>query len=373
MSRRAVASIDLSAIAANCDFLRGQLTGGASLCAVVKADGYGHGMVEVAQAAVKGGCSMLAVVTAEEATVLRESMPDARIFVMGPLESAEVQAVAPLGLDLAAWRSDQVLEIAEAACANRVEIAVHIKLDTGMGRFGARREEQALECIELAAQTVGVRPAGIWTHFATADEDEGSYFDLQLARFASFAREAKSRVPGLIAHCANSAATLRREAAHMDMIRCGIAIYGLDPFHDDARARGLVPALSLMSYVAAVRELEPGDSVGYGRRYVAEEPTRIATIPIGYGDGWRRILTGRAEVLIGGIRMRQVGTVSMDSITVDVGDHNVALGDEVVLIGRQGQEQITTETVAAHAETINYEITCGLTPRTRRIYTGADA
>lgn len=373
MSRRAVASVDLSAIAANCDFLRGQLIGGASLCAVVKADGYGHGMVEAARAAVKGGCSTLAVVTAEEATALRESMPDVGILVMGPLEPAEVQELAPLGVDLAAWRPDQVLEIAEAARAHGVEVAVHIKLDTGMGRFGARREQQALECIELATQTAAVRPAGIWTHFATADEDEGSYFDLQLARFTSFVRQAKSRVPDLIAHCANSAATLRREAAQMDMIRCGIAIYGLDPFHGDAQSRGLVPALSLTSYVAAVSELGPGESVGYGRRYVAEGPTRIATIPIGYGDGWRRILSGRADVLIGGIRMRQVGTVSMDSITVDAGDHEVALGDQVVLIGRQGQEQITTEEVAAQAETINYEITCGLTPRTRRMYTGADA
>ena len=168
-------------------------------------------------------------------------------------------------------------------------------------------------------------------------------------------------------HAANSAATLRDPATHFDMVRCGIAIYGMDPFHEDPSAHGLEPALSLYSYVAAVRRFEPGESAGYGRRWRAERPTWVATIPIGYGDGWRRGLSNDADVLIRGRRHPLVGTISMDNITVALGDEtDVELGDEVVLIGRQGDERILAEEVARRLGTINYEITCGLSQRVRR-------
>ena len=211
--------------------------------------------------------------------------------------------------------------------------------------------------------------AGAMTHFATADEPGDDHFRHQLDRFTPFADELREGRDGLLVHAANSAATYRDEAAHFDMVRCGIAVYGLDPFHEDpARARPRAGA-RLESYVAAVRRFEPGESAGYGRRWRAERPTWVGTLPIGYGDGWRRGLTNNAEVLVRGRRYPLVGTVSMDNITVDLGpETDVEPGDRAVLIGDEGGERILCEDVARRLGTINYEITCGLSQRVRRVH-----
>jgi alanine racemase len=206
------------------------------------------------------------------------------------------------------------------------------------------------------------------THFATADDDP-DFMAEQLARFAPFAAELRGRAPGLTVHAANSAATVREPAAHFDLVRCGIAIYGGDPLHADPAQRGLEPALELTSYVAAVKRAAPGDSAGYGRRFVAREETWLATVPIGYGDGVRRALTNNCEVLIGGRRFALVGTVSMDNITVEVGaPEAAAVGDRVVLIGRDGPERVLAEDLARRLDTINYEVLCGLSARVPRAY-----
>ncbi len=379
---RSVAQVDLDAVAANCRRLSAALTGGAALCAVVKADGYGHGMAPVARAALAGGATMLAVVTVEEAEVLAAALSedadlaDTPILMMAPVAPHDLQRALATGAQLTVWTAEQVTQVAAAAdrADNSDPVLLHVKRDTGMGRYGARDDQEALAAIAVAAATDGVEPYAVWTHFATADEPDRDYFERQLTAFTAFVEQARVACPGILAHAANSAATLREPRSHFDIVRCGIAIYGLDPLHEDAAAQGLTPALSLHSRVAAVRDFAAGESVGYGRRFVAERPTRIATVPIGYGDGWRRILGGRAEVLIGGRRYRQVGTVSMDSITVDVGlDHPVAPGDAVTLIGRDGDATITAEQVARQAETINYEITCGLTARTVREHRGVGA
>jgi alanine racemase len=203
------------------------------------------------------------------------------------------------------------------------------------------------------------------THFATADDLDDPFFDEQLARFRDWVERAGR--DDVIVHAANSAATLRDPATHFDMVRCGVAIYGLDPFQEDPGAHGLEPALSLLSWVAAVRRFDRGDSAGYGRRWQAERPTWIATVPIGYGDGWRRGLTNDFDVLIRGRRHASVGTVSMDNVTVELGaETDVEVGDEVVLIGSQGGERILAEEVARRLGTINYEVTTGLLPRVRR-------
>jgi alanine racemase len=240
---------------------------------------------------------------------------------------------------------------------------VHVKLDTGMGRLGTKDREKALR---LAARPNVV---GLMTHFATADERGDALFGEQLEAFRDFV-EAVGR-DELVAHAANSAAALRDPASHFDMVRCGIAVYGMDPFHEDPDEHGLEPALTLRSWVAAVRRFEPGDSAGYGRRWSAREPTWVATVPLGYGDGWRRALTNDCDVLIGGRRHPLVGTVSMDNVTVALGpDTDVRVGDEVVLIGPQGDERILAEEVARRLATINYEITCGLSARVRREHIG---
>jgi alanine racemase len=342
--QRAVAKVDLGAIERNCARLA-QLA--PSLCAVVKADAYGHG--PVAAAALAGGAEWLAVATAGEARSLRAQDVDAPILVMGALTRDELRVAEEAGADVVAWTA----EVAEAASRP------HVKLDTGMGRLGTKDREEALRLAALP------HVAGLMTHFATADERGDELFPAQLEAFRSFV-EAVGR-DDLLAHAANSAATLRDPASHFGMVRCGIAVYGMDPFQDDPDAHGLEPALSLHSWVAAVRRFEAGDSAGYGRRWTAGEPCWVATVPIGYGDGWRRGLMNDCDVLIRGRRHPVVGAVSMDNVTVALGpDTDVSVGNEVVLIGRQGRERILAEEVARRLGTINYEITTGLLPRVRR-------
>jgi alanine racemase len=338
---RALATIELGAIERNCARLP------KPLCAVVKSDAYGHG--PVAAAALAGGATWLAVAAAQEAAELRRQGIDAPILVMGALTADELRVAVDANADVVAWTE----EIADAAPR------VHVKLDTGMGRLGTKDRELALR--------LALRPnvVGLMTHFATADDLGDDLFGAQLGAFREFV-EAVGR-DELIVHAANSAAALREPASHFDLVRCGIAIYGMDPFGEDPAAHGLEPALSLRSWVGAVRRFDPGDSAGYGRRWTASEPTWVATVPIGYGDGWRRSLTNNCDVLVRGRRHPLVGTVSMDNVTVALGpDTDVAVGDEVVLIGAQGEERILAEEVARRLDTINYEVTCALTPRVRR-------
>jgi alanine racemase len=338
---RALATIELGAIERNCARLP------KPLCAVVKSDAYGHG--PVAAAALAGGATWLAVAAAEEAAELRRQGIEAPILVMGALTADELRVAVGANADVVAWTE----AVAEAAPR------VHVKLDTGMGRLGTKDRELALR---LAARPNVV---GLMTHFATADDLGDDLFSVQLEAFGEFV-EAVGRAD-LIVHAANSAAALREPASHFDLVRCGIAIYGMDPFGEDPAAHGLEPALSLRSWVGAVRRFEAGESAGYGRRWTASEPTWVATVPIGYGDGWRRSLTNNCDVLIRGRRHPLVGTVSMDNVTVALGpDTDVAVGDEVVLIGAQGEERILAEEVARRLDTINYEVTCALTPRVRR-------
>jgi alanine racemase len=205
------------------------------------------------------------------------------------------------------------------------------------------------------------------THFATADDDPG-FLAEQLAVFTPWAQAVKAAHPGVVVHAANSAATLREPAARFDLVRCGIALYGMDPFQQDPAAHDLEPALALVSYVAEVKEARPGQSAGYGRRFVAERPTRIGTLPIGYGDGVRRGLTNNADVLVEGRRVPLVGTVSMDNVTIDLGKATTAPGAEAVLIGAQGGERILAEELARRLGTINYEVTCGISARVPRAY-----
>jgi alanine racemase len=217
---------------------------------------------------------------------------------------------------------------------------------------------------EAVASVDGVELAGAMTHFATADEPGDAFLGEQLERFEAWALPLRERRPGLVLHAANSAAVLRDRATHFDLVRAGVAIYGLDPFQEDAAARDLEPALELASYVAEVKPCLRGQSAGYGRRFVAQRDTALATVPIGYGDGVRRALTNNADVLVGGRRFPLVGTVSMDNVTVDLGADGggVRRGDAVVLIG----PGLPAEEMAQRLATINYEITCGLTPRVPR-------
>ena len=369
---RALARVNLAAIERNCARLRRELRDGAELAAVVKADGYGHGAVPAAGAALAGGATWLAVATAAEAAELRAAGLDAPVLVMGALSDEELPVALRARADVVAWDERFVARAAELAAAREAPpVAVHVKLDTGMGRLGTRDPTEARRVADAVARAGELRLAGAMTHFATADEPgaDDRFFEAQLERFATFAETLRSDHPGLLVHAASSAATLRSAAAHFDLVRCGVATYGLDPFHQDPAARELEPALELRSYVAALKPSARGESAGYGRRFVAERDTVLGVLPIGYGDGWRRGLSNNAEVLVGGARVPLVGTISMDNLTVDLGPApSAGVGEPAVLIGAAGQERITAEEVARRLHTINYEITCGLTARVPRAY-----
>ena len=291
--------------------------------------------------------------------------------MLGPLREMEVEEAVYQDMELAVWGEELLAEAARAAVDMGRVARVHVKLDTGMGRFGVRDPERASSLVAAAAAHPHVELVGVMTHFATADELGDDFFGEQLRRFTGWAQEVKRAHPGVLVHAANSAAVLRDPAAHFDMVRCGIAIYGMDPFGENPFARGLEPALQLSSYVAAVKRCRVGESTGYGRRFLAAQETHLGLLPIGYGDGWRRGLSGNADVLVAGRRHPLVGTVSMDSVAVDLGPDPAApalLGQPAVLIGSQGAERITAEELARRLDTINYEITCGLTARVARVH-----
>jgi alanine racemase len=370
--RRAEALVKVGAIERNCARLKEALTGGARLCAVMKADGYGHGAASAARAALRGGADVLGVAAASEATELRSELPDATILTMGALTAEELEEALVAGSEVAVWREGFRWLVANRASALGLTPRVHVKYDTGMGRLGERDPEAVLALCDAVASDPRVELAGLWTHLATADEPDDGFMREQLARFEQVVAAARERYPGITVHAANSAATLRDPASHFDMVRCGVAVYGLDPFGRDPVEQRLEPALELRSYVADVKRFEPGDSAGYGRSWHAQRGTWVGVIPIGYGDGVRRALSNNAEVLVEGVRRPLVGTISMDNVTVDLGpESEVEPGTEAVLIGARGSERILAEDLAAALGTINYEITTGISPRVPRGYLGA--
>jgi alanine racemase len=324
---RSEINIDLGALRRNVRTLLRALDG-SRLWAVVKADGYGHGATDVAGAALGAGATALCVATIPEGLSLRNEYRTERIIVMGPAGSnREVAQARAAGLELA---------IADGEIPEGVR--VHLKLDTGMGRYGLA---------ELPSPPAEV--VGLMTHLATADSDAG-FARAQLERF----RSATEQYSHLARHAANSAAALRLPESHLDAARCGIAMYGLSPFNTDPQEDGLEPVLSWQSALAQVKRLEPGQSSGYGRRFVADAPTWIGIVPVGYGDGFRRDLTG-TEVRVAGEPRRVVGTVSMDSFAVEL-DRELPVGAPVVLLGHG----MLAEAHARVADTINYELVCGI-------------
>jgi alanine racemase len=364
---RAQARINVAAIERNCSRLFSELHGGAALCAVVKADGYGHGAVQSAVAALAGGATSLAVASAEEARELRGAGLRVPVLVMGALSPSELAEALDADAEVVVWREEYLKAVAAAGGGR-----VHVKFDSGMGRLGTRDHAEASRVVREARRIPALALVGVMTHFATADDlNDDGFFMRQLATFANWAQAMKAEQPELVVHAANSAATLRDREAQFDMVRCGIAVYGMDPFGRDPAARGLEPAMELSSYVAEVKLCPAGESTGYGRRFTAEHDTYLGVLPIGYGDGWRRGLSNNADVLVGGRRYPLVGTVSMDNITVDLGGEESATklrGERAILIGFQGTERITAEEVARRLDTINYEVTCAITPRVPRSY-----
>ncbi len=357
---RALARVNLAAIERNTAKL---VRASPRLCAVLKADAYGHGAVESARAVIAGGARVLAVATSAEAAELRAAGVSAPIIVLGALTRRELAQALAVGAEVVAW-TDALLDWVREEGGGRV----HVKLDTGMGRLGTRDGALADRFVIRVLATDSLELAGVMTHFATADEPDTRFFEEQLARFSTWLDELRDQHGPIPAHAENSAALLGAGHARFDMARCGVALYGLDPFGEDARARDLEPALELVSWVAAVKPCAAGESAGYGRRFVASKATLLGIVPVGYADGVRRVISAAGEVAVRGRRRPFAGTISMDSLAVDLGDGPVAIGDEAVLIGGAGEARISAEEVARWAGTINYEVTCALSPRVPRHY-----
>jgi len=334
----------------------------------VKADAYGHGILPVARAVVTAGAQGVAVATAEEAVALRDAGFLSGILVMGPLYSLDqYEEMIRQNVEFAVVSPEMASELRRLK-ASGTRARVHVKIDSGMNRQGIFPEEVG-SFLDSIQDLAGIELTGVMTHFACVTEDPGSV-GFQLGRFIPAVAEVQRRWPGVVVHAANSAATLSSPGSHLDMVRCGCAVYGLSPWQLDALSEGLIPALRWESQVVIVKRVAPGEGVGYGHTFRPVVETNVALVPIGYGDGVFRALSNRGEVLVNGRRYPVAGRISMDSFGVDVGtDGRVKVGDRVTLIGQDGDERITAEEIAHRLGTINYEVTCDIAlDRSERLF-----
>ncbi len=376
--RPTYAEIDLDSIRHNAALLKGAVGEQVELMAVVKADGYGHGAVPVARAALAGGASRLAVAMVEEGAALRAAGLDAPILVLGRTPPSQVAEAIGLDLTLTLVTLADGEETAAAAQRLGRRARVHVKVDTGMGRLGfpvtrARVKDEIARLCRLD----GLEVEGIYTHFAASEEDH-PFTLAQLERFHDLLGQLRAEgIEFPLRHAANSGAIWNVPEAHLDMVRVGISLYGYHPAGRagaTGRAAALRPALTWKTAVAQVKEVPAGTSVSYGRTYVTRGPERLATLPVGYADGYSRALSNRGQVLVGGRRAPVVGRVCMDQIVINVTHvDGVRPGDEVVLIGAQGGEELTADDMAGLLGTISYEVLCAIGKRVPRLYRGGGA
>jgi alanine racemase len=367
-----VIEVDLAAIVRNLGAIRGHVGDGVQIMPVVKANAYGHGAVEVARVCAANGADRLAVARVAEGIALRAEGITLPINVLSYGRAAEMEAVVAHDLVPAVGEISIAQALAESAQAAGKVARLHIKVDTGMGRFGLPPDE-VLPFVKLVLQMTALEIEGIFTHFGVADsveEEDRAYTRKQIETFNRVVDGLQQAdIDIAIRHAANSAATMYYPDAHYDLVRPGISLYGLRPNRDLDPAFELSPALSLKSRVARVKTLPAGMGIGYGRTVITQREMPVALIPVGYGDGYHRLMSNRGAALINGIRVPIVGRVSMDQIIVDVSEAGaVQVDDEVVLLGAHGGERITADDIACWAETINYEVTTSLLARLPRIY-----
>ena len=371
------AEVDLGAISTNVATLRAHAAP-AALCAVVKADGYGHGAVAVARAALTGGADVLAVALVAEGVELRDAGIDAVVLVLSQASADEIDTLVAADLDATVYTASGVDGLVAAArragrSAGR-PVRVHLKVDTGMHRVGVQ-PDVALALAQLVVDEPALDLRSVFTHCAVADEPDNPFTATQLDRFDAVLAELEAagiQVP--CTHAANTAAAIDHPDARLDLVRCGIGIYGLAPSPALVDHVALAPAMSLHAQVSHVKRVGAGEGISYGLRYRPEVETTIATVPLGYADGLpRRLGVEGGTVLVGGRRCPIAGSVTMDQILVDCGADVVEVGDEVILIGRQGDEVIGAGDWAELLDTIAYEIVCGISPRVPRRYLEAPA
>ncbi len=376
--RRAWAEIDLDAAACNYRAVRAAAGSGVMVCCVIKADAYGHGAVRLARVYESLGADWFAVSNLEEALQLRFSGITHPVLVLGFTPAEEARTLAEHHISQCVYSTAYARDLSRYAVEAGVTVKIHVKIDTGMSRLGfyyqdISRDEAAVKEVKEACTLPGLYPEGIFTHFAVSDSgSEGDAFTMR--QFGCFKEMIESLLrEGVsfdVRHCANSAAVFDYPLSHLDMVRAGIVLYGLSPSENLRAKPDLRPLLSLKSVVSHVKAIEPGSTVSYGRTFTAKDRLRIATVPVGYADGYPRILSaGGAQVLIHGRRCPVLGRICMDQLMADVtGLEDVKIGDAVTLIGRDGVEEITAEEMAAWEGTICYEVVCGLSKRVPRVY-----
>jgi alanine racemase len=357
--------IDLEAIQTNIRYFL-QSTG-KQFMAVVKAEAYGHGAVKIAKGAHAAGAGWLGVARVDEALELRAAGIDGAILILGWSPPVQMETLVKEDVSLTFWSGELLAQISHAAEKVGIRANVHLKIDTGMNRVGAPPQD-ALSLARAAEENPSLRLEGVYTHLARADEEDPKTTDLQLSVFQKILHSLESAGlrPGLV-HCSNSAAGLRRPDAWYDLVRVGIAMYGLHPSNDCQLPDSFVPALTWKSRLAQIKVLPPGQGISYGHIYKTAAEEKIGTVSVGYADGFRRVEGG--QVLVGGVRVPVVGRVTMDQIMVQLEEiPDAKVGDEVVIIGTQDGERISAENVAERWGTINYEVTSGISKRVPRVY-----
>lgn len=371
--QRGYIEVSLDNILNNMDQMKKHIADNTKILAVVKTDGYGHGSVPIARA-IEGLDYLFgyAVATAEEALELREAGIEKPILILSYSFPYAYPMFVEEEIRVTVFRYDMLKELGEIACSQGKEAIVHIKVDTGMGRIGITPDEAGISFIKEAINTPGIKLEGIFTHFACADMEDLSSAREQVKIFKEFVGKAEQetgyQIP--IHHCSNSAGIVQLSEANMDLVRAGITMYGLMP-SDEVRIDviSLKPALSLHSHIAYIKEMTPGQTISYGSTYVVEKPMKVATIPLGYGDGYPRSLSGKGYVLIRGQKAHILGRICMDQFMVDVSDiSDVKEGDKVTLIGRNGADQISADVLGEMSGRFNYELVCDLNQRLPRVY-----
>lgn len=370
-TRRVYAKVDLDAIASNMKAMKALLPEQTGMLGVVKADAYGHGAVPVARA-IEPYVSGFAAATAEEAVQLRKAGLKGLILVLGVPFPEDFEDLIRWEIRPAVFEWEQAKELSRLALLCHKVLPIHLAVDTGMSRIGMKPGEEALELVKRVSCLKGIRIEGIFTHFSRADETDLSCTEEQLKAFEAFDRQLREqgiRIP--LRHCSNSAAIVGGLSSNqLELCRAGIALYGLYPSGEVRKdLAALTPALELISCVSCLRDIGPGTAVSYGGTFVADRPMRIATIPVGYGDGYPRSLSGKGAVLIHGQRAPILGRICMDQFMVDVSHiPDVRNFDEAVLLGFQGGEHISAEEIAEASGGFHYEILCGLNKRIPRVY-----
>lgn len=376
--RRTWAEIDLDALARDFRAVRQAANAQAKVCCVVKADAYGHGAVRMAREFEELGADWFAVSNLEEALQLRLGQIQKPVLVLGYTPPEEAAALAKYHISQCVYSLEYAKELSHYAVEAGVTVKIHVKIDTGMSRLGfyyqdISRDEATVQEVKTACTLPGLYPEGIFTHFAVSDEGkEGDAFTMR--QFGCFKEMIESLlredVSFEVRHCANSAAVFDYPLSHLDMVRAGIVIYGLYPSGELRSRPALEPVLSLKSVVSHIKTVKTGATISYGRKFTADREMKVATVPVGYADGYPRILSAKgAQVLIGGKRCTILGRICMDQLMADVSDlPEVQVGDTVTLIGRDGQEAISADELASLEGSINYEVVCGLSKRVPRVY-----